>query len=70
MRQLVQAGQTASDIFETQILFGASKIGQLLGVSPKNLANKSAEEVEKLAKESLLKTIAKGTARGASRRDT
>ena len=58
--------QTASDIFETQILFGSSQIGKLLGFSPKSLAEKSVESVEKMAKEKLLTTIAKGTAKGAA----
>jgi len=58
--------QTASDIFETQILFGSSQVGKLLGFSPKSLAEKSVESVEKMAKEKLLTTLAKGTAKGAA----
>ena len=58
--------QTASDIFETQMLFGSSKIGQLLGFKPAQLAEKSAAQVEKMAQEKLLTTLAKGTAKGAA----
>ena len=58
--------QTASDIFETQILFGSSQVAKLLGFTPKNLAEKSVESVEKMAKEKLLTTLAKGTAKGAA----
>ena len=59
------AGQTALDIFETQMLFGSSTVGKLLGFTPKQLANTSAEAVEKMAKRSILETAVRGTAKGA-----
>ena len=58
--------QTASDIFEMQLLFGSSTIGKFLGFGPKELAEKTTAQVEKIAQEKLLTTIAKGTAKGAA----
>ena len=59
------AFQTASDIFETQMLFGSSTIGKFLGFTPKELASKSTATVEKMAQDKLLTTLAKGTVKGA-----
>jgi hypothetical protein len=54
-------GQTATDIFEMQVLFGGKYLGNLLGLSEKELANKSVGALEKQAREKFLPSISEGT---------
>lgn len=63
---LAAAPQAALDIVQQRLLFGSKLFSKALGVPETALAKQSAAQVEKLAKEKLLPTLLKGTAKGAA----
>lgn len=56
--------QTALDVVSDRILLGGKMFGKLIGIPEKVLAKGTSEAIEKLAKERIAATIAKGTVTG------
>lgn len=61
---LAAVPQTAIDMVETRLLFGQKLFSKALGIPTESIGKIGADQVEKLAKEGLLTSLAKGTATG------
>jgi hypothetical protein len=61
---LSAAPQAALDIVQQRLVFGSKLFSKVLGIPEATLAKRSAEQVEKLAREKLLPTLLKGTGKG------
>jgi hypothetical protein len=61
---IAAAPQAALDIVQQRLVFGSRLFSKALGIPEATLAKRSAEQVEKLAREKLLPTLLKGTAKG------
>jgi hypothetical protein len=63
---IAAAPQAALDLVQQRLLFGSKLFSKALGIPEATLVKQSAEQVEKLAREKLLPTLLKGTAKGVA----
>jgi hypothetical protein len=63
---LAAAPQAALDLVQQRLLFGQKLFSKALGIPEANLIKQNATQVEKLAQETLIPTLLKGTAKGVA----